>query len=85
MMVATGADTHWGNLFDDLEGSIAFRIEFGGLMGKFQVLSLEPDLVSDMVLAWDCSVSFCGFINGFGGLISVLHQLFDLFFRQIII
>ena len=54
-------------------------------MGEFQVLSLEPDLVSNVVLAWDCSVPFCGFIDGFGGLISVFHQLFDLIFRQIIV
>jgi hypothetical protein len=54
-------------------------------MGKFQVFSLEPDLVSDVVLAWDCSVPFCSFIDGFGGLISVFHQLLDPLFHQIIV
>ena len=76
---------HWGDLFDDLEGSITFQIEFSGLMGKLQVLSLELDLFSDVILAWNCSVPFCSFIDGVGGLIPVLHQFSDPFFRQIIV
>ena len=54
-------------------------------MGKFQVLSFEPDLISNVILAWDCSVSFRSFIDGFGGLIPVFHQLSDPFFCQIIV
>ena len=51
MMVAIGVDMPLGNLFDDLEGSIAFRIEFGGLMGELQVFPFKPDLISDAILA----------------------------------
>jgi hypothetical protein len=54
-------------------------------MGKFQVLSLELDLISNVILAWDCSVPFCSFIDGFGGLIPVFHQFSDPLFRQIIV
>ena len=28
-------------------------------MGEFQVLPLEPNLISDVILAWNDSVSFC--------------------------
>jgi hypothetical protein len=76
---------HWGNLFDDPEGSIAFRIEFGGLMGKLQVFPFEPNLIANVVLTWDGSVSFCHFIDGPGGLISVFHQFSDTFFRHHIV
>jgi hypothetical protein len=76
---------HWRNLFDDPEGSIAFQIEFGGLMGEFQILPFEPDLISDVILAWNGSVSFCCLIDGPGGLISIFHQFADTFFHQIIV
>ena len=76
---------HWGNLFNDPEGSIAFRIEFGGLMGKFQVFPFEPDLVPNVVLAWDGSISFCCFVDGPGGFISVFHHFLDTFFRHLVV
>ena len=50
-------------------------------MGEFQVLSLEPDLIPNVILAQDDSVSFCSFIDGFGGLIPVFHQFSDPFFH----
>ena len=76
---------HWGNLFDDPEGSITFWIEFGGLMGKFQVFPFEPDLIPNVVLTWDSSVSFCRFVDGPGGLISVFHQFLDTFFCHLVV
>jgi hypothetical protein len=33
-------------------------------------------LVSVMILAGNCSISFCSFIDGIGGLIPIFHQLF---------
>jgi hypothetical protein len=50
MMVAIGVDTHWGDFFDDPKGSIAFQIEFGGLMREFQVFPFKPDLISVVIL-----------------------------------
>ena len=76
---------HWGNLFDDPEGSIVFRIEFGGLMGEFQVFPFKPDLFSNVILTWNCSVPFRGFVDGISGLISVFHQFSDPLFCQIIV
>jgi hypothetical protein len=85
MMVATGVDTPLGKSLYDPEGSIAFQIEFGGLMGKFQVFPFEPDLVPNVVLAWDGSVSFYRFVDGPGGLIFVFHHFLDTFFCHLII
>jgi hypothetical protein len=54
-------------------------------MGKFQVFPFEPDLISNVVLAWDGFVSFRRFVDGPGGLISVFHQFLDTFFRHLIV
>jgi hypothetical protein len=71
---------HWGNLFDDPEGSIAFRIKFGGLMGELQVFPFEPNLIANVILAGNGFTSFCRFIDGPGGLISIFYQFSDAFF-----
>ena len=54
-------------------------------MGELQVLSFEPDLVPNVALAWDCSISFCRFVDGPGGLISVFHQSLDALFCHLIV
>ena len=54
-------------------------------MGEFQILPFEPNLIANVVLAWDRSISFRRFIDGPGGLIFVLHQFSDMFFRHHIV
>ena len=54
-------------------------------MGELQFFPFEPDLIADVVLTWNSFTSFCRFIDGPGGLISVLHQFSDTFFRHHIV
>ena len=48
-------------------------------MGELQILPFEPNLIANVVLAWDRFVPFRRFIDGPGGLISVFHQFSDTF------
>ena len=85
MMVATGADMPLGKSLWWPWRVHSILDWVWWLDGGTQVLSFKPDLISNVVLAWNGSVSFCCFIDGPGGLISVFHQFSDALFRQIIV
>jgi hypothetical protein len=54
-------------------------------MGKPQVFPFKPDLISDVVLFFYCSISFCGLVDHISGYGMVFHQIFDPFFSGFII
>ena len=54
-------------------------------MGKLQMFPFDPDLFSQLILRWYCSVAFCSFIDCISGLIPDFYQLCDAIFGHLVV